>query len=96
MLSYLDNSEALQVGTKELKDHELAPSEPRVDIDHTSRQARGEQSQGLFQIFNRQAATEILVASVARWEGHLGRVKVLERKCMDLSEANEQLRSKNC
>ena len=65
--SYLDNSEALKVGTKELKDHELAPSEPRVDIDHTSRQARGEQSQGLFLIFSRQGATEILVASVARW-----------------------------
>ena len=41
MLSYLDNSEAL----------ELAPSEPRVDIDHTARQARGELSQGLFLVF---------------------------------------------
>ena len=92
--SYLDNSEALKVGTKELEDHELAPSEPRVDIDHTSRQARGEQSQGLFLIFSRQGATEILVACVARWEEHLRMLIVLERKCTDLSEANEQLSEK--
>ena len=33
MLSFSDNSEALKVDTKELEDHVLAPSEPRVDID---------------------------------------------------------------
>ena len=43
MLSYLENSKALKVDTKELEDHVLAPNEPRVDIDHTARQARGEQ-----------------------------------------------------
>ena len=32
MLSCLDSTEALKVGTKELEDHVLAPSEPRVDI----------------------------------------------------------------
>ena len=53
MLSYLDNSEALKVDTKELEDHVLAPSEPRVDIDHMARQARGEQHERLFQIFSR-------------------------------------------
>ena len=71
MQSYLDNSETLRVDTKELEDHIFAPSEPRVDIDHIARQARGEQRQRLFQIFSRQGAKEILVASVARWEDHL-------------------------
>ena len=56
MLSHLDNSEALKVDTKELEDHVLAPNEPRVDIDHIARQARGEQHQRLFQIFSRQGA----------------------------------------
>ena len=50
MLSYLDNSEALKVDTRELEDHVLAPNEPRVDIDHTVRDARGAQSERLFQI----------------------------------------------
>ena len=45
MLSHLDNSEALKVDTKELEDDVLAPSEPRVDMDHTARQARGAQRQ---------------------------------------------------
>ena len=94
MLSYLDNSEALKVDTKELEDHVLAPCEPRVDIDHIARQARGEQRQRLFQIFSRQGAKGILVASVARWEEHLRMLTVLERKCLDLSEAIEQLSEK--
>ena len=41
MLSYLDNSEALKVDTKKLEDHVLAPSEPRVDIDHIAMQLDG-------------------------------------------------------
>ena len=32
MLSYLDNIEALKIGTKELEDHVLGPSEQRVYI----------------------------------------------------------------
>ena len=44
MPSYLDNSEALKVDTKELEDHVLAPNEPRVDTDHIARQARGAQT----------------------------------------------------
>ena len=71
MLSYLDNSEALKVDSKELEDQVPAPNEPRVDIDHIAVQARGEQHQRLSQIFTRQGAKEILVASVARWEEHL-------------------------
>ena len=42
MLSSLDNSEALKVGTEELEEHVLAPIEPSVDIEHIARQARGE------------------------------------------------------
>ena len=94
MPSYLDNSEALKVDTEELEDHVLAPSEPSVDIEHTARQARGEQRQRLFQIFSRQRAKEILVASVARWEVHLRMLTVLERECLDLSEAIGQLSEK--
>ena len=77
MLSYLDNCEALKVGTKELGHHVLAPNEPRVDIQHIVRQARGEQHHRLLQIFSRQGAKEILVASVSRWEEHLGMLVVL-------------------
>ena len=94
MLSYLDNREALKVGTKELEDHVLAPSEPRVEIDHTARQARGKQHEKLFQILIRRGAKEILVASVATWEEHLRMLIVLEQKCLDLSEAIQQLSEK--
>ena len=62
MPSFLDNSEASKVDTKELEDHVLAPNEPRVDTDHIARQARGAQHQRWwFQIFSRQGAKEILV-----------------------------------
>ena len=59
MPSYLDDSEALKVGTKEMEEHVLAP------IEHTVRQARVEKHKKLFQIFSRQGAKEIMVASVA-------------------------------
>ena len=42
MLSYLDNSEALKVSTKELKEQVLSPNEPSVDIERIVRQARSE------------------------------------------------------
>ena len=42
VLGYLDNSEALKVGTKELEKHAPAPNEPSVDIEHIVRHARGE------------------------------------------------------
>ena len=90
MLSYLNHSEMLKVNTRELEYHVLATYEPRVDIEHLVRQARGEQHQRLFQIFSRQGATEILVASVARWKEHQRMLIVLERRCLDLSEAVEK------
>ena len=90
MMSYLDNSEALKVDTKELKDHVLASSGPIVDIDHLARQTRGEQRQILFHILSRQGAKEILVASVAIWVEHLRMLIVMERRCLDLSEAIER------
>ena len=87
----LDNSEASKVGTEELEEHVLAPSEPSVDIEHTVRQTRGEKHKHLFQIFSRQGAKEVLVASVARWEEHLRMLTVLERERLELSEAIENL-----
>ena len=72
----------------------LATTEPRVHIEHTVSQARGEQHQRLFQIFSRQGAREILVVSVARWQGHLQILIVLERNCQNLSEAVGQLSEK--
>ena len=71
MLSYLDHSEVLKVHTRELEHHVLAPNEPRVDVEHIVRQARGEQHQRLFQIFSRQGAKDMPVASVSRWQEHL-------------------------
>ena len=58
------------------------------------RQARGEKHKKMFQIFSRKGAKEILVASVARWEEHQRMIMVLERECLDLSEAIEPLRAK--
>ena len=86
MLRYLDNSEALKVDTKELEDQVLAPSDLRVDIDHTARQAE----ENKFKDCSRSSVD----ASVARWEEHLRMLTVLERKRLDLSEATEQFSEK--
>ena len=67
-LRYLDESEGLKVSTKELKEQVLFPNETRVNIERIVRQARSEKHKKLFQIFSRQGAQEILVASKARWE----------------------------
>ena len=72
MLSYLDNSEALKVSTNEMKEQILSPSEPSVNIKRIARQARSEKRKKMFQIFSRQGANEFPVASMARWEKHLG------------------------
>ena len=91
MLSYLDNSEALKVSTKELKEQVLSPNEPNVNMEHIVRQARSEK---MFQIFSRQGAREILVANMARWEEHLAVLMIRERESLDLSEAIKQLSEK--
>ena len=91
MLSYLDNSEALKVGAKEFEEHVLAPDEPSVNIEHIARQPRGEKRKKMFQVLSRQGAKEIMIASVARWEEHLRILTVLDRECLDLSEASENL-----
>ena len=70
MLSYLDNSEASTVSTKELKEQVLSPTEPSVNIERIARQARREEHKKLFQIFSRQGANEIPVASMARSQEH--------------------------
>ena len=91
MWSYLDNSEASKVGTKELEERVLAPNEPSVNVEDNVRQARGENHTKMFQIFSRQGAKVILVASVARWEEHLRMLIVLERECPDRTEVIEHL-----
>ena len=72
----------------------LSPNEPNVNIERIVRQARSEKHKKLFQIFSRQGAKEILVASMARWEEHLTMLMILERECSDLSEAILQLSEK--
>ena len=42
MLGYLDNSEALKVSIKELKEQVLSPNEPSFDSERIVRQARSE------------------------------------------------------
>ena len=63
-------------------------------MKHMVRQARSEKHTKLFQIFSRQGAKEIPVASMARWEEHLTMLMILERECLDISEAIKQLSEK--
>ena len=91
MLRYLNKSEALKVSPKEEKEQVLSPNEPNVNIERIARQARGEKCKRLFQIFSRQGANEILLASMARWEEHLRMLIVLERECLELREEIEHL-----
>ena len=58
MLSYLDNSEAFQMSTGELKEQVLCSNEPSVAIERVVRQARSEKDKKLFQIFSRHGAKE--------------------------------------
>ena len=94
ILSYLDNSEALKVSTKELKEQGLSPSEPSVNMEHIVRQARSEKKKKLFQISSIQGTKEIRVASMARWKEHLRMLIVLERHCLELREEIEHLTDK--
>ena len=57
-------------------------SEAGVHMERIARQARSEERKKLFQIFSRQGANEIVVASMARWEEHLRMLIVLERECL--------------
>ena len=59
-----------------------------------ARRARSEKSKKLFQIFSRQGANEILVASMAKWEEHLRMLVLLERACLALREEVEHLNEK--
>ena len=83
MRSYLDNSEASNVGTKELEEHVLAPNEPSVDMEHIVRQARGEKHKKC----SRSSADKEQKRS---WS------PVLRdgRECLDLREEIEQVSEK--
>ena len=94
MLKYLENSEVLKVSTREVKEQVLCPNEPSANIVCIARQVRSEKSKKLFQIFSRQGANEIPVASMARWEEHLVMLVVLERECLALSQKGEHLNEK--
>ena len=85
MLKCLEDSEALKVSTRELKEQDLFPDESSFSIVRIARQARSEDSKKLLQIF-RQGANEVLVESMARWEEHLKGLVVLERQCLALRE----------
>ena len=56
--------------------------------------ARSEKRKKLFQTFSRQAADEIPISSVARFEEHLRMLIVLERECLELREEIEHLTEK--
>ena len=59
-------------------------------VVRSARQARNEKSTKLFQFF-RQGASEVLIASMARWEEQLKGLVVLERHCLALREEVEHL-----
>ena len=64
-----EDSQALKVSTRELKEQVLSPDESSVSVVRIARQARSEQGKKLFKIF-RQGANEVLIASMARcWKG---------------------------
>ena len=79
MLKYLEDSEAMKVSTRELKEQVLSPDESTGDIVRIARQARSEKSKTMFQIF-RQGANEVLIASMEQLRG----LVVLERDCLAL------------
>ena len=58
ILKYLEDSEALKVSTRELKEQVLSPDESSVSTVRVPRQARSEQGKKLFQMF-RQGASKV-------------------------------------
>ena len=70
LLKYLEDSEVMKVSTRELKEQVLSSDESSVNTVRIARQAKMRKSKMLFQIF-RLGANEVLIASVARWEGQL-------------------------
>ena len=67
----------------------MSPNESSVNTERIARQARNEKRKKLFQIFSRQGAKDIQVASVERWEEHLIMLIVLESECQELKETIE-------
>ena len=94
LLKCSQDSEALKVSTRELQEQVLSPNESSVSMVRIARQARSENSKKMFQIFSRQGANEILVASMARGEEDLRMLVVLERDCLALREEVGHLNEK--
>ena len=89
MLDYVNEGEELRVDTQEVKFHVVSPNGPGIDIMHIVMHARGERHQQFFYAFNQQGAHEVLVASVARWDGHERMLITLEQKSQELSGDSE-------
>ena len=85
MLRYLEDSETLKGSTRELKEQVLSPEEPGDSIFQIAIQARNEIGKKLFQIV-RQGASEVHIASMARWDAHLKGPVVPERRSSELKE----------
>ena len=62
MLTYLEDSEDLNVSLGELKEQLECPEEAGISIMQNAKQARHERRQMLFQIF-RQEENEVYIAS---------------------------------
>ena len=85
MLKHLEDTEAFKVSTRDLKEQFFSPDESNdISIVRVARQARSEKSKKLFQIFRQ--GTNVLIASMARWEEHSRGLVVLERHCLALRE----------
>ena len=63
----------------------LSPEEPGDSVFQISIQARKEVGKKLFQIV-RQGASEVHIASMARWDAQLKGPVVLERRSSELKE----------
>ena len=67
MLTYLEDSEAAKVSTREMEEQVFSPNESRIHFVRIARQARKDRRKKWFQIF-RQGENEVTIASKARWK----------------------------
>ena len=90
MLKFLKDSGAAKVSIRELEEQVASPSESRINIVRSARQARNDKRKKLFQIFG-QGENEVLIASKARWHEQLKGLIDLERRCLTTREEVEHL-----
>ena len=95
MLSYLDNSEASKVSTKELKEQVLSPNHTSVNIVRIVRQARSEKHNKIVPDLQQTRSTR----DPSRQYGEVGGASDTAHdsgagECLDLSDAIKQLSEK--